>query len=230
MPLSQALGANSYELNKQTSAKYLSQKQLTQFEMHSNSLKHRIDYELSEFDFLVGNLVNARAHWQQFTSDRTNSIRALIEAKAQLAQTEARKKARLAERLGLKEGQRSLEEICGRFSDSKLVEFERVWSKFMEVKETSTGDEVKKREITRLTNGETENLELNGADFMMGDSHEEMNKRILQYVFENIDKNAALRNVNLTRIKNYFEFFFEILMKFFIRQRLVIYSTKMEQS
>ncbi len=194
-PLSQALGSNSYELNKQTNAKYLSQKQLTQFEIHSNSLKHRIDYELNEFDFLVGNLINTRTQWQKFTADKTNSIRGLIESKAQLAQTVARKKGKLAERLGMKENERGLKEICDRFSQSKLAEFKDIWSKFMDIKNNSIDNELKKREITRLTNGETENLELNGADFMKSDTDGDTNKRILHYVFENIDKNVVLRNV-----------------------------------
>lgn len=226
MPPNLALSNNTYEANKQSTAKFLSQKQLVQFEMHCNALKNRIDFELNEFDFLLTNLINVRGQWLQFSQyalisidliqidiklknlfycvrEMINNIRVLIEKKAQLGQSLARKKARLAQQLKLNKDQTasdySLEDIYRQFNEFKLVHFEQEWSKFMSVKNNSTEDEFKKREITRLTNGETENLELNGNDFIhgvknseTGESNEDIINRILQHAFEN----AALRNVS----------------------------------
>ena len=131
----------------------------------------------------------------------------MIEKKAQLAQTLAWKKNKLASQLRLNQAgeECSLEKICSQFRGSKLVSFESEWFKLIDVMNKSIEDDLNKQEIKRLTNGETESLILNGNAFIHGakgeetdcnETNEDFNKRILQYLFENIDQNAALRNVS----------------------------------
>lgn len=203
-PLNVALGNNTHELNKQSTsgAKILSQKQLAQFEIQRNSLKHKVDYELSEFDHLLTNLINVRTQWESFTQEKISNIRTLIEKKAQSSQSSLRKIAKLAHKLNLNGDGCNLEQICTQFNDSKLINFETEWAKLMEIKKNSIEDEEMKDEIKRLTNGETEKLELNGNKFIHGgetdcETNVEMNKCILQYVYENIDQNPALRNTKV---------------------------------
>lgn len=205
-PFSSVLSTNSHELNKQSSsssAQIFTQKQLSKFEIQRNSLKHRVDFEISEFDYLLSNFIDVRSQWQQFFQEKTNNIRVLIEKKAQDSQALIRKKAKLASQLNL-DKECSIEEICSKFNNSKLTNFENEWFKLMKIKKDSIEDNSKRQEIERLTNGETENLELNGNIFIHGtkksqtnESNDDINKRILQYVFENIDQNAALRNTKV---------------------------------
>ena len=69
------LTSNSSELNKQSTpkpptpstSKFISQKQLDQFEKQRNALKHKINSELIEFDELLSNLISVRTKSQQFT-------------------------------------------------------------------------------------------------------------------------------------------------------------------
>lgn len=101
--------------------------------------------------------------------------------------------------------------ICAQFNGSKLAGFEREWLKLVGVKNKSIDDDLNKQEIKRLTNGETESLILNGNAFIHGaksegtdcnETNEDFNKRILQYIFENIDQNAALRSVSFLKLHN----------------------------
>lgn len=50
-----------------SNVKLLSQKQQNQFEIQRNALKHKVDYELSEFDNLITSLLNVRSQWNQFS-------------------------------------------------------------------------------------------------------------------------------------------------------------------
>ena len=100
----------------------------------------------------------------------------------------------------------SIEELCTQFQ-SKLADFLDEWSKLLAIKSETIDDDLKMEEIKRLTNGETESLILNGNAFIhgagagecasSGETNEDFNKRILQYLFENIDQNAALRNTKV---------------------------------
>lgn len=208
-PLNIALNTNNSELNKQSisNAKFLSLKQLTQFEIQRNSLKHKIDYELSEFDHLLSNIINVRYQWQIFFEEKIDNIRVLIEKKAKATQSLAKKKAKLGSQLNLninESGQEcSLEEICKKFNGSRLTNFENKWSNFMSINKGSIEIDAMKQEIKRLTNGEMGKLELNGVDFIQrieseqNETKEDFNKRILRYAYENIDQNAALRNTKV---------------------------------
>ena len=94
--------------------------------------------------------------------------------------------------------------MYSQFNESKLVDFEAKWSQFIKIKNNTVNDEFTTQEIMRLTNDESEKFELNGNDFIQGvrdkesqsqENDQDFNTRILNYVFKNIEQNAALRNV-----------------------------------
>jgi hypothetical protein len=88
-----------------------------------------------------------------------------------------------------------------------LSEFEKKWSKFINLTNETFLNETNQLNINYVLNGEASGLQLNGNDFINGidpqNENSNIDHRILKVIFENVDQNPALRNVN-RRVLVYF--------------------------
>lgn len=93
--------------------------------------------------------------------------------------------------------------MCNEFNRTKLSEFEKKWSTFLSLTNETFLNETNKVNINYVLNGEASGLQLNGNDFINGidpkSENSNIDHRILKVIFENIDRNPALRNVNKMR-------------------------------
>ncbi len=94
----------------------------------------------------------------------------------------------------------SLDSQLNLVNENKFKEFESSWTKFNNLINESISSDKNKESINYLLNGDTNNLELNGLDFINslkqeGENKLNLDENTLKLVFENIDQIAAIRNV-----------------------------------
>jgi hypothetical protein len=148
--------------------------------------------------------------------ERVSNIRNLIEKNAQLKASYKKKKALFLEKLAgssstpASEQQNpnnsfnSIESQLELVKETKFKEFETRWTKLNSMLNESVWDEKNKQSIEYLLSGETNQLELNGNDFIeaiKSNSQDEnalknFDENVLKLVYENISKIDAIRNVN----------------------------------
>ena len=91
----------------------------------------------------------------------------------------------------------SLENIFQRIQEEKCSSFESRWSVLMNIKANTLDNELIKTEIENTNIQITNQLELNGNDFMYGKESQriqidELSQNLLKYL---IDRNASLKEV-----------------------------------
>lgn len=66
-PFSQAQNVNSGSTNQLLSSKIITQKQLNHFDILTNRLMRKIDYEMNDLNQLIIKLISTRTKWQQYS-------------------------------------------------------------------------------------------------------------------------------------------------------------------